>query len=319
MCDAPDANILAAFADLSRKGVCTADATVLGHQTRHRAIVAEHVTREWLQDAPKCPLLKECAIAHLGIADAHRPYGFIRASMPVTEFIGCVAGEGRVFIDGQWLPLRSGQAALLPIYQPAAYSATSAEPWQLVWVCYEGTVSEKTNSPVIGNFAANALLHTLEALLAECSTDNGGNPSCLHALITTVHRYVLQFAQLVTHDGRLSLLWEKVVANLGDEWTLDRLSQEAHCCGEHLRRLCQAEVGRSPMQQVTHLRLQRAAELLLHTNYKVEYISSMVGYTDAFAFSTMFKKRMGCRPTEYRQRLLRGEGMPESLNLGGGI
>ena len=56
------------------------------------------------------------------------------------------------------------------------------------------------------------------------------------------------------------------------------------------------------MQQVTHLRLQHAAELLAWADYKVEYIAAVVGYQNPYAFSATFKKWSGCPPTEYRLR-----------------
>lgn len=68
------------------------------------------------------------------------------------------------------------------------------------------------------------------------------------------------------------------------------------------RRLCLWQLGRSPMQQVTSLRLHRAADLLASTRMKVEEVSQTVGYENAFAFSTAFKKWVGWSPSDYRTR-----------------
>ena len=97
-------------------------------------------------------------------------------------------------------------------------------------------------------------------------------------------------------------LWEKAAGSLDQDWTLDKLALEARCCGDALRRRCQQQLGRSPMQHLTYLRLRRAAELLITTDHKVEYIASQVGYNDAFAFSAMFKKWTGCPPKEFREQ-----------------
>jgi transcriptional regulator GlxA family with amidase domain len=109
-------------------------------------------------------------------------------------------------------------------------------------------------------------------------------------------------AQVSQPDDRIQMLWEKVASSLDQYWTVDGLAAHAGCCNEVLRRSCQQQLGRSPMQHLTYLRLQRASEWLVTTSHKVEYIAKQVGYRDAFAFSAMFKKWTGASPTEFRMQ-----------------
>ncbi|MCC6231431.1 MAG: helix-turn-helix transcriptional regulator, partial [Verrucomicrobiales bacterium] len=88
-------------------------------------------------------------------------------------------------------------------------------------------------------------------------------------------------------------------------WTLDDVARLAHMSGEHLRRICQRELGRSPMQHITFLRMRRAAELLASTQLKVEVVATEVGYQNPFVFSNTFKKWTGWRPSEYPGRRAR--------------
>ena len=101
-------------------------------------------------------------------------------------------------------------------------------------------------------------------------------------------------------DERLSRLWEKVAVRLDHEWTLPELARTAHVSAEHLRRLCTQQLGRTPMRQVTYLRMRRAAELLSTTDEKIESITRAVGYQNPFVFSTTFKKWIGWRPSAHR-------------------
>ncbi len=84
-------------------------------------------------------------------------------------------------------------------------------------------------------------------------------------------------------------------AQLDYEWTLSELARVAHVSGEHLRRLCTQQLGRTPMRQVTYLRMRRAAELLSTTDEKIESITHAVGYQNPFVFSNTFKKWIGWR------------------------
>jgi AraC-like DNA-binding protein len=69
---------------------------------------------------------------------------------------------------------------------------------------------------------------------------------------------------------------------------------------EHLRRLCKKELGRSPIQHLTFLRMKHARYLLGTTDDKVEVIAHAVGYESPFTFSNTFKKWVGWRPSELR-------------------
>ena len=127
-------------------------------------------------------------------------------------------------------------------------------------------------------------------------------PTLLQHWVELVHGYVLRFAKPLQQEDRLHLLWERVVAHLTDHWTLPRLAQEAGYSNEHLRRLSRRQLGRSPMQQVTYLRMRRAAELLASSGLTMEAIAAQVGYQNPFVFSNAFTKCIGWRPSEYRRK-----------------
>jgi AraC-like DNA-binding protein len=120
--------------------------------------------------------------------------------------------------------------------------------------------------------------------------------------VDLIHSYVLRFAQPMARDDPLHLLWQRVSVTLGEGWTLTRLTREFGYSREYLRRLCRRQLGRSPMSQVTYLRMQRAAELLASTEKTIEAIAQEIGYQNPFVFSNAFTKWIGWRPSEYRRK-----------------
>jgi transcriptional regulator GlxA family with amidase domain len=128
-----------------------------------------------------------------------------------------------------------------------------------------------------------------------------------------IHQYVSRFTHHDAHPDTLSVLWERVTANLASAWCLDRLAREAGYSGEHLRRMCQARLGRSPMQQVSFLRMRRAAELLTSTELTIEAVAREVGYENPFVFSNAFTKRIGWRPSEYRRKRVNGQRLSQAV------
>ena len=60
--------------------------------------------------------------------------------------------------------------------------------------------------------------------------------------------------------------------------------------------------GMSPQNYIINLRIANAKNLLTTTNYKINEISQLVGFTDSMYFCKRFKKLEGISPSEYRAK-----------------
>lgn len=69
----------------------------------------------------------------------------------------------------------------------------------------------------------------------------------------------------------------------------------------HIHRKLSGELGLSISDFITQIRLEKAKELLLQTNYPIYEIASKVGYSDANYFSRSFSKTYGVSPSVCRQ------------------
>ncbi|MCG7525429.1 AraC family transcriptional regulator [Streptomyces sp. OfavH-34-F] len=90
-------------------------------------------------------------------------------------------------------------------------------------------------------------------------------------------------------------------------WTVAALAARAGVSRAALARRFTELVGEPPMAYLTGRRLALAADLLRETDATVEAVARKVGYSQAFAFSTAFKRVRGVSPQEYRK----GGGLPE--------
>ncbi|MBX3732501.1 MAG: AraC family transcriptional regulator [Verrucomicrobiae bacterium] len=261
-------------------------------------------SREWIVRASGCPALAVHGIAHVGVADAAAPYAMVRTDLAGTYFLACVSGEGRIYLDGRWQRCGAGMACLAPPHVLHAFHAIRGKRWGFAWVRYQPTAGHgpliNSAAPVLARFPGDALNAAIEGLYHEQAA--GPQPAAQHHWVELIHGYVFRFAQPWHVEDRLARLWEAVAAAPGEHWNLTELARRAHCSGEHLRRLCRRQLGRSPMNQVTYLRMRHAAALLTGGNDKLEVIADAVGYANPFVFSNTFKKWTGWRPSEYRQR-----------------
>lgn len=70
----------------------------------------------------------------------------------------------------------------------------------------------------------------------------------------------------------------------------------------YLSRIFHQKTGTTCVEYMTECRLEEAKRLLRHTAMKSYEIAERVGYANAHYFSFLFKKNVGCAPSEYRER-----------------
>ncbi len=90
-------------------------------------------------------------------------------------------------------------------------------------------------------------------------------------------------------------------AHYQEEIFLDRLAEEFNFSTKYLSALIKNETGQSFSTYVTELRLNRAMDLLLHTDLGIKEIAASVGYEDQRYFHRIFKKKTGKTPSQYRK------------------
>lgn len=283
-----------------------ADIEAFGDRTRWECVRADaHDPRSWLTGSPLCPILGVHHIAHSGRMWAQHPFAVVRAESSGTFALAVLEGEGETLVDGDWRSVGKGEICLLPAFAPTGIRAKGHGIWHFAWVRYEEerglSPILSADSPVFRRLPGEALDHAIAGLIAESAAE-APEPAALHHWVELIHGFVARAARPWQGDDRLWRVWRAVEANLVREWRLADLAEVAHLSEEHLRRLSQQQLGRSPIQQVTHLRMRRAVSLLAGTDDKIETIALAVGYENPFTFSNAFKRWTGRRPSDYREK-----------------
>jgi len=279
------------------------DTQILGERTTYLLVQGSSPDpRSWLKGRPRCAALDAMHIAHLGIMTAAPPFEVTRTNQSGTFFLSCFGGSGLILVDGSWRRIGEGEACLLPPFVMNSLRCDREEPWKFSWVRYlesrEANPLISAHSPVSSQMNPMPLMHAIEGFHSEVVTDHHlGN---LQLWLDLIQHSVGRFAQPYQTDSRLWRVWSAVERRPGQPWTLAELADIAAMSEEHLRRLCKKELGRTPMQQVTFLRMQAASHLLTTTREKVATIARAVGYRNPFTFSTSFKKWVGWSPSEHR-------------------
>lgn len=81
---------------------------------------------------------------------------------------------------------------------------------------------------------------------------------------------------------------------------LSRLASYVAYSPYHFTRLFKERMGLPPLYYVSSLRLQKAKDLLIHTNMSVRDIGLEIGQQSLGTFSSRFTEKVGVSPTEFR-------------------
>lgn len=261
-------------------------------------------TKIWRLEASDCPLLKRMRISHLGLDDAAPPYRRVRLRPSGSFVLACVSGEGRIWLEGRWQRVLPDMVCMAPPRVLNAFYAVEKRRWHMAWIRYEEPPELRaligSTSPVLSRTGGVALTQAIEGLRMEWEAQR--DPQVLNAWLEVYGQLAGRLSQPWRGHDRLRELWEEVECNPAAPWSLPELARRVHISEEYLRRLCLKELGRTPVQHLTYIRMQRAQHLLETTNDKLESIAAETGYDGAMVFSRAFKRCLGVTPSGYRAR-----------------
>ena len=101
---------------------------------------------------------------------------------------------------------------------------------------------------------------------------------------------------------RLSIARSFIESSVGDPLRLEQIAHVAGLSMFHLHRLFSTAFGETPHDYLTRRRLERATRLLAETEMPVTLICLESGFQSLGSFSSLFRKRTGVSPKQYRAR-----------------
>jgi len=250
--------------------------------------------------------IKPLEIELAGCSNLSGRYCVSRTTPPDHTLFYTLSGQGKLTTLYNQYDLTPNTLAILPARQDFAVNI-AAKHWDICWInlantaCWEHVALSE--AMVLENQKIEPLHLAMELLYSEPSASlrAGVIPILSHYLHLTLKGQTQQGRAQRSSDDRLQKLFQEIEKRLQFDWTIDAMCNHIHYSSPHLHRLCQAKFGNSPVQQLIHLRIQRAKTLLLNTSWPVSHIASYVGYPNIFNFSKRFKKSVGVSPSGFRR------------------
>lgn len=85
-----------------------------------------------------------------------------------------------------------------------------------------------------------------------------------------------------------------------EDHSLEDVARLAHLSLYHFIRVFKAHTGKTPHEYLLDVKVEKARELLKFSNASITEICSLCGFKSPSHFATVFKRKMGISPSEYR-------------------
>lgn len=103
-----------------------------------------------------------------------------------------------------------------------------------------------------------------------------------------------------TSSSQIADAVKQINTNYNSDISLAELSQSLGISPSQLSRLFHKEIGISPIEYLTNVRLEHSMQLLAMTNLGINEIASLCGFSNGNYFTKVFKKKLGFTPSNYR-------------------
>lgn len=159
--------------------------------------------------------------------------------------------------------------------------------------------------------SAKAVLRwSIERLMEELREPQPGGALIAQHLAHTMLLQALRLHLSEASKGRVGWLFALADKQMGaaitalheapsHRWTLQELAARVGMSRSTFAQRFKDTVGESPMEYLTRWRMLMASDKLVNSTDPVSVISVAVGYESEAAFSTAFKRVMGCSPRQY--------------------
>ncbi|WP_235020246.1 AraC family transcriptional regulator [Ruania rhizosphaerae] len=223
----------------------------------------------------------------------------------------CTDGRGWCDVDGGTVPVRVGQALVLPPGTGHLYRADAGDPWTLWWLHATGSDLPDLLAPMAGGSRRVVdlhdparVVHLMEQVVQALERDET-TPSLMAAAGAAWYVFAQLGADRLAgprdEAGPVQRAREYLLEHLEEPVRVPDVAAHVGLSTSHLAALFRQATGGGVLDYLTRTRMARARVMLVTTSRTVAEIARSVGYADEFYFSRQFRAVSGVSPSSFRK------------------
>ncbi|MBE6589928.1 MAG: helix-turn-helix domain-containing protein [Ruminococcaceae bacterium] len=218
------------------------------------------------------------------------------------EIIVNTKGNGYLTFKDTKRPFREGSIVCIP--PGVAHRKDSPDGYLDIWVQTSDFPSlDKTKPTFLTDDTSGNIASLINILYSVQYARLPNKDSVKDSLTDSIQQLILARITKGRPDPRVEAIMNRIIHNFHDPaFSIDECLCVGGYCQDHMRRLFREQVGKTPREYLTYLRIKSAKKLLAargSSKYSVSDICAMVGFNDVSYFSRVFKKETGIAPSEY--------------------
>lgn len=222
-----------------------------------------------------------------------------------------IAGKIEIFTENE--PIIVGANSLVVFPPKKGYSHTlivDEEPVNYLWVHFTGSATEKSLSecgiklfPEVNQTSTmNSISSRFQKLFEGFARKDRFRDLDLCALL---YRLLIEVGRAIENKSADKISLSKSIRYINEFYNtqikISHLAKIENVCMTTYNLHFKRQLGITPTQYITKLRIDSAVELLESSDHTVQEISELCGFVDANFFTRTFKKAKGVSPTAYRK------------------
>lgn len=238
----------------------------------------------------------------LFVGEHARTYNVHWHSHELWELVYCTGGEGEFrFEDGTALPYGLGDAvAIPPGVRHANYSSAG---FTNIHLTMDSPSFPQRSAFRVSDDSEQHLKNAFREAKFYYISDIRRREILLAALGDLISGYMMVYHSNSGFSAPVEQLRSLIINRYAQpEFSLEEAIQSQPFHYDYLRKLFKKEMGVTPLEYLTGLRMKKA-EIMLTSQWTRDYavgeIAELCGYENALYFSRVFRKHFGCSPSQY--------------------
>ena len=245
------------------------------------------------------------------------------------EIAYVLSGQLKLYCHGKEYTIHGGEAF---IARPNEIHGTNGIPYaacELFWIQLTAFPGDEACMPVedllfLNETGAQCLIKRLENIQEHIiQTDNGQITNLIQKLLQHVWQEEISSGELAAHlvsilymllefakrqrqiSPEMKMVCLYIQSHLQEEITMDMLAEIAGVSESSLKHRFKREIGTPPGKYIMQCRIEEIKQIL-HPQSVMTEIALRYGFSSSSHFAAVFKKHVGCTPTEYIKKKQKG-------------